>query len=75
MTDDEQVWERQARTITAVSADSVAELRACDLHRVIMVAADQGRRDAYIGWLICNRPDIHDRIVRAVRDLQEEGNI
>jgi len=68
-------YEDDYQIVVAPAADSVTSLRAIDLDRVLMNAHDNFPASTcrFLGWLIEKRPDLKDRIDRAVDDLIAEG--
>lgn len=54
--------------LLSISADSPAELRACDVYRVVSEAADIGLA-GFAEWLEAERPDLAKVIREALADL------
>jgi len=55
--------------IVTVCADSIEQLRTCDLHRALDQAKDMGICRVFAAWLMSVRPDIHRQINSAALDV------
>lgn len=57
--------------IVAPAADNVAELRGCDVYRVVENCWENfsGSITGFIGWLEAQRPDLKPRIDAALDEL------
>lgn len=67
-TEDPATIARRHRTLLQIAADTPADLRACDVSRVIEAAADADM-PGFPAWLLAERPDLADAIAEAQADL------
>jgi hypothetical protein len=58
-------------TIVAISADTVAELRGCDVYRVVDAANDMGCMAAFAKWLMAKRADLTAKVLEAMVDVTD----
>lgn len=56
-------------TIIHIAADSVGQLRACDLSRVVETAFEMGCLEALVVWLTAQRHDLDAAINEEVLDI------
>ena len=64
----DQIW----ASAVAVAADSVEQLRRCDVDRVVSLV-DAADRSALTGWLIAQRPDLAGAVAEALSALVQEA--
>lgn len=64
----DQIW----ASAVAVAADSVEQLRRCDVDRVVSLV-DAADRTALTGWLIARRPDLASTVAEALSALAQEA--
>ena len=67
-TEDPVTLARRHRTLLQIAADTSADLRPCDVYRVIEAAADADM-PGFAAWLLAERPDIADAIAEAQADI------
>ena len=67
-TEDPATIARRHRTLLQIAADTPADLRACDVSRVIEAAADADM-PGFPAWLLAERPDLAGAIAEAQADL------
>ncbi|WP_215764679.1 hypothetical protein [Gluconobacter sp. P1D12_c] len=66
----DQIW--ASAVAVAVAADSVEQLRRCDVDRVVSLV-DAADRTALTGWLIARRPDLAGAVAEALSALAQEA--
>ena len=49
-------------TLLTIAADSPAQLRSCDVFRVVEAAQNIGQLTAFCRWLTTLRPDLREEI-------------
>lgn len=64
----DQEQSRRFATLLAIAADSPADLRRCDVYRVVEAAQDAGMA-GFADWLAGERPDLEDEILTAQADI------
>ncbi|MBM3099265.1 hypothetical protein JRX38_14855 [Gluconobacter cerinus] len=64
----DQIW----ASAVAVAADSVEQLRRCDVDRVVSLV-DAADRTALTGWLIARRPDLAAAVAEALSALAQDA--
>jgi hypothetical protein len=71
MTDD------QGTQIVKISADSVEQLRPCDVFRVVDSANEQGVMMAFGDWLRKKRPELTMKVVDAIGEVNgwKDGDV
>ncbi|MCP1237664.1 hypothetical protein NKW55_13825 [Gluconobacter kondonii] len=64
----DQIW----ASAVAVAANSVEQLRRCDVDRVVSLV-DAADRTALTGWLIARWPDLAGAVAEALSALAQEA--
>ena len=66
---------RSFTMILQLSADTPAQLRACDVERLIEQAHGIPSTRAFGEWLIDARPDLEEQIEAAIEDVYRQSNL